>query len=79
MLVELRERSLIDDGPDGTIALTSRGRDDYERLVAERKARLHELLAGWHPDQEQELQRLVGTLARDLVSAMPSPPAVSHA
>jgi EmrB/QacA subfamily drug resistance transporter len=79
VLVQLRGRSLVDDGPDGTIALTSQGRGDYERLVAERSARLSELLAGWRPDQEQELQQLVGRLARDLVSAMPSPPAVSNA
>jgi EmrB/QacA subfamily drug resistance transporter len=78
-LGQLRQRSLVDSGDDGTITLTTLGRDDYERLVAARCARLRELLAGWRPDQEAELQRLIDRLGRDLVSEVPRPPAASSA
>jgi hypothetical protein len=78
-LGHLRERSLVDSQDDDTIALTGPGRDDYERLVAARSARLGELLAGWRPDQELELRRLIDRLGRDLVGAIPTPPAASAA
>ena len=78
-LGHLRARSLVGSRDDGAIALTAPGRDDYERLVAARCARLGELLAGWRPDQELELRGLIDRLGRDLVSAIPTPPAASGA
>jgi EmrB/QacA subfamily drug resistance transporter len=72
---QLRQRSLVDSGDDGMVTLTTLGRDDYERLVAAKCARLRELLAGWRPDQEAELQQLIDRLGRDLVSEIPRPPA----
>ena len=72
-LEQLRQRSLVGSRDDGTIALTTRGREDYERLIDAKCAGLNELLAGWHPDQQPELQRLVDRLARDLVSEIPRP------
>ena len=72
-LEELRRASLVESRDDGTIALTTRGRDDYEKLVEAKCAGLRELLAGWHPDQQPELQRLVDRLGRDLVSEIPTP------
>jgi EmrB/QacA subfamily drug resistance transporter len=78
-LGHLRARSLVSSRDDGAISLTAPGRDDYERVVAARSARLGELLAGWRPDQEVELQGLIDRLGRDLVSAIPTPPAVSGA
>jgi len=51
--------------------------EGYERLVERRRARLNELLAGWRPDQEAELQGVVDRLGRDLVSAIPAPPALA--
>ncbi len=76
-LTQLQRRALVDSGDDGTITLTTSGRDDYERLVAARCSRLNELLAGWRPDQQPELQQLVDRLGRDLVSDIPTPPALS--
>jgi DNA-binding MarR family transcriptional regulator len=76
-LAQLRQRSLV-DGRDGTIVLTTTGRDDYERLVAAKCAGLRELLDGWQPDQHDELQHLVDNLGRDLVSEIPRPPATSR-
>jgi EmrB/QacA subfamily drug resistance transporter len=72
-LGRLRERSLVDDRNDGRIALTEQGREDYERLVAAKCSRLHELLDGWNPEQHAELQQLVDTLGRDLVGQIPVP------
>ncbi len=76
-LEQLRGRSLVGSRPDGAIVLTTLGRQDYERLVAAKSARLSELLAGWRPDQQPELQEVVDRLGRDLVRAIPSPPAAS--
>jgi hypothetical protein len=73
-LERLRERSLVDARDDGTIALTEPGREDYERLVAAKCSRLHELLDGWNPEQHAELQQLIDALGRDLVSQIPVPP-----
>jgi EmrB/QacA subfamily drug resistance transporter len=75
-LEQLRERSLVETEDDGAFTLTATGREDYERLVAARCAGLRELLDGWRPDEEPELQRLVDRLGRDLVSEIPAPPAV---
>jgi EmrB/QacA subfamily drug resistance transporter len=76
-LRQLEERSLVESRADEVIVLTTQGRHDYERLVAARCAGLRELLAGWQPDQEVELQRLVDRLGRDLVGQIPTPPAVA--
>jgi EmrB/QacA subfamily drug resistance transporter len=75
-LSQLEVRSLAHTEKDSTIRLTATGRDDYERLVDARRARLSELLDGWQPDQHRELQQLVDSLARDLVREMPTPEAV---
>jgi EmrB/QacA subfamily drug resistance transporter len=76
-LRQLEERSLVESRAGDVIVLTTQGRHDYERLVAARCAGLRELLAGWQPDQEVELQRLVDRLGRDLVGQIPTPPAVA--
>jgi EmrB/QacA subfamily drug resistance transporter len=76
-LRQLEERSLVESRADEVIMLTTQGRHDYERLVAARCAGLRELLAGWQPDEEVELQRLVDRLGRDLVGQIPTPPAVA--
>jgi EmrB/QacA subfamily drug resistance transporter len=76
-LEQLRRRSLVEPRDHGAVVLTAQGREDYERIVAARCARLHELLEGWSPEQQPELRRLVDRLGRDLVSEMPTPPAVT--
>jgi MFS family permease/DNA-binding MarR family transcriptional regulator len=71
-LEQLQQRALVQrDG--GVIVLTARGREDHERLVAARSTGLRELLAGWNPDEQAELQRLVDKLAHDLVADIPEP------
>jgi DNA-binding MarR family transcriptional regulator len=73
-LDQLRRRALVDGRGNETISLTPSGRADYERVVAARCARLRELLDGWRPEQEAELQQLIDGLGRDLVSHIPRPP-----
>jgi DNA-binding MarR family transcriptional regulator len=75
-LGQLEQHSLVArDG--GAIELTTSGREDYERLVAARRAGLRDLLSGWEPDEHEQLQQLVDKLSRDLVSEIPTPAAVS--
>jgi EmrB/QacA subfamily drug resistance transporter len=73
VLEKLRRRSLVATQDDGTVALTTTGRDSYELLVAARCAGLRRLLAGWHPDDHLEIQRMVDRLGRDLVGQIPAP------
>jgi EmrB/QacA subfamily drug resistance transporter len=72
-LSHLHQRSFVVRQEKGAITLTTEGRGDYERLVAARCAGLRELLAGWRPDERPEVQRMIDTLARDLVSRIPAP------
>jgi EmrB/QacA subfamily drug resistance transporter len=74
VLERLEQQSLVhSDG--GPIELTKSGREDYERLVAARRAGLRELLSGWDPDEHLQLRELVDKLGRDLVSEIPAPAA----
>jgi DNA-binding MarR family transcriptional regulator len=72
-LDRLQDRSLVFRRDGDVVALTTEGREDYERLVAARCARLRELLDGWGPEERPEVQRMVDALGRDLVSRMPTP------
>jgi EmrB/QacA subfamily drug resistance transporter len=76
-LEELRGRSFVERRAGGVIKLTRQGRADYEQLVEARCAGLRELLDGWRPEEQPELQRMIDALGRDLVSRIPAPsPAV---
>jgi len=70
---QLQQRSLVERRDGGAIALTTAGREDYERLVAARCAGLRDLLNGWDPDEHPQLQELIDELGRDLVSEIPAP------
>jgi DNA-binding MarR family transcriptional regulator len=72
-LEQLRQHFVVEIEADGALALTEAGRADYERLVAARCAGLHDLLDGWNPEQQPEVQRMVDRLGRDLVGAIPTP------
>jgi DNA-binding MarR family transcriptional regulator len=72
-LQHLQRRSFVVRQDGGLITLTTEGREDYERLIAARCAGLRELLAGWRPEEQPEVQRMVDSLARDLVSRIPTP------
>jgi EmrB/QacA subfamily drug resistance transporter len=75
-LEQLLKASLIQIENNSVVTLTSAGRRDYEQLLTARRARLHELLTGWQPEQHRELQQLIDKLARDLSSEIPTPSAV---
>jgi EmrB/QacA subfamily drug resistance transporter len=53
-------------GADEPLVPTPAGRAIADRLVAVRRDRLEQLLAGWSPEQHDELARLLGQLANDL-------------
>jgi EmrB/QacA subfamily drug resistance transporter len=73
----LQERSFVVVRDGGVITLTAEGREDYERLINARCAGLRELLAGWRPEEQPDVQRMVDALARDLVSRIPTPAAAA--
>ena len=60
-LADARGRGLYNDG-----ALTAPGRAMRERLVAARTDALRELIADWEPENDPELDPLLGRLAEEL-------------
>ncbi len=62
---ELERRGLVEAGDDGTRVLTPAGTATFDRLVAARRERLAEHLAGWAPEQHADLAALLNGLARE--------------
>jgi EmrB/QacA subfamily drug resistance transporter len=60
-------------GADGAFAPSPRGRDVFERMVAERRVRLAQILARWTPEEHEEVRAMLDRLAQTL---MADPPAV---
>ncbi len=71
---ELRVNGRVSGGDGEPIELSALGQADHDRLIAARREGLAERLAGYNPDEHEELRRLLDALARDLVCAIPSPP-----
>jgi EmrB/QacA subfamily drug resistance transporter len=72
-LTELIQRGLVAPLADehDTHALTPAGRATLDQLVAARRERLGEYLAGWSPEQHDELAALLTQMARDLATDAP--------
>jgi DNA-binding MarR family transcriptional regulator len=62
---ELAADGLVDEDGDSR-TLTPAGRATLDRLVAARRERLSEHLAGWSPERHADLARLLNTLAREV-------------
>jgi DNA-binding MarR family transcriptional regulator len=62
-------RLVATDPRGGAITLTEHGRSAIERLRAARENDLRELLDGWPPEQEPELDQRLRSLARDCMNA----------
>ena len=62
-------RLVATDPRGGAITLTEHGRSAIERLRAAREDDLRELLDGWPPEQEPELDQRLRSLARDCMNA----------
>ena len=74
-LERLEEAELLVGGEDGytLLALSPNGQEVIGRLVAARRQALSELLEGWSPEQHEELARMLGRLARELLQDDPQP------
>jgi MFS family permease len=72
-LAELERRGLVARDDGGPLELSRAGKETYDRVVAARREGLHELLAGWDPDEHRDIRMLLDRLAQALVSDMPSP------
>ncbi|MEA2219842.1 MAG: hypothetical protein QOJ35_2468 [Solirubrobacteraceae bacterium] len=72
-LTQLVQRGLVAPLPDehDTHALTPAGRAILGQLVAARRERLSGYLAGWSPEQHDELATLLTRMARDLATDAP--------
>ena len=73
-LQTLREKELINGADENaTLELTPEGRRMLEKLVEARREELAEHLEGWSPEEHEELARLLGRLARELLRSDPEP------
>jgi len=59
---------------DGEYALTTKGQEDYQRLVAQREDDLKKMLADWKPDEHPEVVHMMRELARSFASSPPLRP-----
>jgi len=64
----------VTDAPDGRVALTVRGREDYQRLVRQREDDLSKMLADWRPEEHPEVVHMMRELARSFASSPPLRP-----
>jgi hypothetical protein len=62
----------VDPTPGGVYALSSKGREDYQRLVAQREDDLRTMLADWKPEEHPEVVDMMRQLARSFASSPPS-------
>jgi EmrB/QacA subfamily drug resistance transporter len=72
-LTDLERRELI-ARDDGWYTATPAGREMVERVVRARRERLAARLAGWSPEEHEELAHVLQRLARDLGSQPPKEP-----
>jgi EmrB/QacA subfamily drug resistance transporter len=68
------ERGELIARDDGWYTATPAGRELIERVVLARRGRLAARLAGWSPEQHEELAHVLHRLARDLLSEPPTEP-----
>jgi EmrB/QacA subfamily drug resistance transporter len=61
------------EGSNAQLTITQNGQKVIERLVAARRQSLAELLQGWSPEQHEELARMLGRVARELLQDDPQP------
>jgi DNA-binding MarR family transcriptional regulator len=74
-LERLEEAGLLVGEEDGyaSLVLSVNGHEVIDRLVGARRQALAELLDGWSPEQHEELARMLGRLARELLQDDPHP------
>jgi DNA-binding MarR family transcriptional regulator len=74
-LERLKEAGFLIEGQDSNaqLIITQNGQQVIERLAAARRQSLAELLGGWSPEQHEELVRMLGRLARELLQDDPQP------
>jgi EmrB/QacA subfamily drug resistance transporter len=74
LFANLEREGLAEETADGVLDLTSRGRAQYDQLIAARREGLAEYLAGYDPDTHPELRRMLDDLASDVLRVIPREP-----
>jgi EmrB/QacA subfamily drug resistance transporter len=71
-LTSLGSQALVSTD-NGRLRLTKAGSDVRERIHTTRCNDLNDLLSGWEPERQAEIQRMVDQLARSLANEIPQP------
>jgi EmrB/QacA subfamily drug resistance transporter len=64
----------VETTPDGKYMLSSQGREDFQRLVAQREDDLRKMLADWKPEEHPDVVRMMRQLASSFAGSPPSRP-----
>lgn len=67
----LAEKHLLTTDPDGSLVASTKGRADYDRVVAGYRERTAAFVERWSPEEHAEVRAMLTRLARDLVADLP--------
>ena len=56
------------------LSLSTKGREDYQRLVGQREDDLKKMLADWKPDEHPDVLNMMRQLAHSFASSPPTRP-----
>jgi hypothetical protein len=68
------ESATATDQSDGSVELTSKGREVFDKLILRREADLEHMLRDWNPDEHPEVRSKLATLAKSFASSPPVRP-----
>lgn len=74
MLARLSGAGMTVQTDDGQLSLSTKGREDYQRLVGQREDDLKKMLADWKPDEHPDVLNMMRQLAHSFASSPPTRP-----
>ena len=74
LMAKLIESGTATAQSDGSVELTSKGRDVFDKLILRREADLEHMLRDWNPDEHPEVRAKLATLAKSFASSPPVRP-----
>jgi predicted MFS family arabinose efflux permease/DNA-binding MarR family transcriptional regulator len=74
LMAKLIESGTATAQSDGSVELTGKGREVFDKLILRREADLEHMLRDWNPDEHPEVRSKFATLAKSFASSPPVRP-----